>query len=209
MSCVAIPLLVLGAAILTANVNIGIRHLLPVYPFLYLGMACAAAYVWTRFGRNGRIVIVGLAAGMAVESLAAFPDYLAFFNVACGGSRTGIHLLSDSNLDWGQDLKLLAEWQTAHQERKLYLCYFGTAEPEYYGIRCVSLPGSFDKHGQWDEQKLALPRQPGVVAVSATALQGIYFKTAPKIEALYATLRQQEPIEVLGGTIYLFEYDPR
>jgi hypothetical protein len=207
IACILIPLAALAASVLTANLNIGLRHMLSVVPFLDLIAACGVGYAWRHWGRQARVVVIGLAAALAIETAAAFPDYIAFFNAAAGGSRGGLKLLGDSNLDWGQDLKLLAEWQRRHPERNLYLCYFGTAEPEYYGIRYDPLPGTFSPKKVPAATPMLMPTQPGVIAISATNLQGIYL--SGDLRRLYAPLKDQTPLEVLGGSIYLFEYDPR
>jgi hypothetical protein len=136
--------------------------------------------------------------GLAIATLAAFPDYLAFFNVASGGERGGLHLLSDSNLDWGQDLPQLAAWQAAHPDRKLYLSYFGTVDPAHYGIRYTNLPGGYALGPPPAE-----PREPGVIAISATNLQGVF---SQDVREYYEQLRGVEPFDVLGGTIYLYEW---
>jgi hypothetical protein len=208
MLCVAGPLLVIGAATLLSRVNIGIRHELPLYPFLYVAAGWSAARVWEEWGRNGRVLLLALLVGLAAETVAAFPNYVPFFNVACGGARGGLKLLGDSNLDWGQDLPLLAEWQRRHPEKNLYLCYFGTAEPGYYGIRYTPLPGSDAPRATEAElAKRRFPTMPGVIAISATQLQGIYLEAG--VRKIYEPLFEQRPMEVLGGTIYLFEWDPR
>jgi hypothetical protein len=136
---------------------------------------------------------------LGAETLAAFPNYVAFFNAAAGGSRGGIRFLGDSNLDWGQDLKLLAQWQQDHQNQTLYLAYFGLADPAYYGVTYRNLPGSYQFGPPYEP-----PRAPGVVAISATHLQGIYQED--DMLRVYRTIGQRlEPIEVLGGTIYLYD----
>ena len=117
-----------------------------------------------------------------------------------GGSRGGFALLGDSNLDWGQDAPLLARWQREHPSEHLYLCYFGPAgQREYYGIPAVLLPGSIGNGPHLD----TLPSDPGVLAISATALQGIY-----PSQRYYEFLMKHKPQEVLGGTIYLFRWPP-
>lgn len=95
-----------------------------------------------------------------LETLAGYPDYLAFFNLPSGGSRGGLSLLGDSNLDWGQDLPALADWQRQHPEPTLYLSYSGTADPAAYGIRYINLPGGYP-YGPPPQS----PRQPGVIAI--------------------------------------------
>ncbi len=199
-ACLTIPTAVMGSVVLQARLNIGIRHLFPVYIFIYVWIGSAAGYAWRQLGRGARWIILGLAAALAIETASAYPDFIPFFNAACGGARGGLNLLGDSNLDWGQNLPLLARWQRAHPNRNLYLCYFGAANPSYYGIQYKLLPAM-------DPTVTTLPKEPGVIAISATYLQGLYLK--PPEQRLYAPLRNQSPLEVLGGSIYLFEYDPR
>jgi hypothetical protein len=141
--------------------------------------------------------IACLALGLAVESGIAFPNYIAFFNAGVGGSRGGLRLLTDSNLDWGQDLKLLAQWQQAHPDRKLYLCYSGQADPRYYGLRYTNLFGS-DAPGE----TVRAIEGPCVVAVGAAKLAFEWTHGQADAPGLS---RSREPLEVLGGSIYLYE----
>jgi hypothetical protein len=152
-----------------------------------------------------------LALGLLIETLAAYPNYLAFFNVFAGGSRGGFELLGDSNLDWGQDLKELAKWQKANPNRKLYLSYFGIADPEYYGVRATNLPGGYIFATPRNPPRPPGPGEQAVLAVSATNLQGIYLPEGtpaqPGMRESYRQLLEHEPLAVLGGgSIYLYEY---
>lgn len=185
------------ASALATNLNLGLRHVLPVYPFLFVAIGVAAAAAVRHWPRWGAIAVGVLWLGLAAETIGAYPDYLAFFNVACGGSRGGIRLLSDSNLDWGQDMPAVAEWQKDHPDVQLYLCYFGRADPEYYGLRCMMVPDTLESG------RVRYPL-PGVLAISATALQGTY--TGGKLaEAVGLKDPPREPIAVLHGTIYLYD----
>jgi hypothetical protein len=201
--CLSIPAILYGSSAIRSHLNLGLRHILPIYPFLFLAAGWAASFAWQRWRRPAMYVLAGLGAALAMESLLAAPDYIPFFNVASGGSRGGLRLLGDSNLDWGQDLKLLAKWQRDNPTLRLYLCYFGSAAQEYYGIRYISLP-----RNSWDEDAAKVPprwpQAPGVIAISATELQEIYYR-----DDFYAPLRSRKPLDVLGGSIYLFAYDPK
>jgi Dolichyl-phosphate-mannose-protein mannosyltransferase len=192
--CLAIPPLVYALFALATPAASGVRHLLPIYPFLFIGCGIAASRAWR--ARSGRWAIGGLAAALAVETLTAFPDYLAFFNAAAGGERAGVRLLGDSNLDWGQDLPLLAAWQREHPGPPLGLAYFGTADPAHYGIRYSNLPG-----GYAIGPPPSPPVRPGIVAISATNLQGGRF---PGGSDPYGMFRNRRPLAVLGGSIYLY-----
>ena len=199
--CLIVPPVAFALSIVTSNLNLGVRYALPLYPFVYVALGGAASLAWNRW-RAARVAIVLLGLGLAIESFAAFPNYIPFFNAAAGGSRGGLRLLGDSNLDWGQDLPALAKWQREHApDKPLYLAYFGTADPAFYGVRYVNLPGGyrFGPPPRW-------PDAPGVVAISASVLQGPRLR--PALRQMYARIAQHEPIAVLGGgTIYLYAFD--
>src|SRR5271154_2685323 len=143
---------------MASDLNIGIRHVLPLYPFIFVAMGWAATMAWERWRRGTGVVLLIVMSALAVESLGAFPNFIPFFNAAAGGSTGGFHLLGDSNLDWGQDLPLLSDWQHAHPRTPLYLSYFGLADPSYYGIRYTNLPGGYP-YGPRGE----FPDQPGIL----------------------------------------------
>ncbi len=196
--CLGVPFTLYGAFALTTNFNLGLRHILPLYPFVFVVIGFAASRAWARWHKKARFVLALLAAGLILESTASFPNYLSFFNTPSGGARGGLRLLGDSNLDWGQDLKLLADWRQKNPEPKLYLCYFGMADPAYYGIDYINLPGGY-RFGP----PARLPTDPGIIAISATHLQGIHLEAA--LRDYYAPLRRAHPVAVLGGSIYLFD----
>jgi hypothetical protein len=198
--CLAVPLVTYGAAALVSGMNIGFRHVLPPYVLSFPLLGLAAQASWKRWGRKAGGVLAALGLGLLVECLVAFPNYIAFFNPIAGGTRGGLEWLGDSNLDWGQDLPALASWRVKNPEGTLYLCYFGTADPAAFGLDYTNLPGGY----RWGPPP-ELPEAPGVIAISATHLQGIYF--SEKVRRFYAPLKEKTPRAVLGGgTIYLFDW---
>jgi hypothetical protein len=196
------PILYLGVA-MWGNFNIGIRHVLPIYPFLFIFMGVAATYAYSKTRAITGIVLVVLFAGLVVETVAAYPDFIPFFNVASGGWRGGIRLLSDSNIDWGQDLPALARWQREHPGRQLYLCQFALPNPTYYGINYIEMDGAI--LGQDGEKRPS--GNPPVYAISAVALQGTFLESGPQYDFYHGFLKIK-PIDVLDGTIYLYDRAP-
>jgi hypothetical protein len=81
--------------------NIGVRHLLPIYPFLYLFAARSLAAA--RAPKRLRWAAAGLAAFASLEALVVYPHEMGFFNYLAGPRETATFILSDSNVDWGQD----------------------------------------------------------------------------------------------------------
>ena len=117
------PLLILGAA-MTSGINIGVRHVLPVYPMLAIAAGVAVVELWRR-GRAAKIAVGVLLGWFFVSSTLAHPDYLAWFNEAAPFPE---RIAADSNLDWGQDLLRLTRVVHREQLTPLYVSYFGTAD---------------------------------------------------------------------------------
>ncbi len=164
-------LLVYVAASLLAHLNIGHRHLLPIYPPLFV-MAGALGWYFARTrARWLGFTIAVLLCWHVGESLAVRPDYLAYFNELAGGPSHGYEHLVDSSLDWGQDLPSLAHWLTKNADSQVYLAYFGTAQPEKYGIHAIRLPGYYGIPSP------ALELDGGIYCISATTLQQVYART--------------------------------
>jgi hypothetical protein len=200
---VFIPVAVYLAATATRGLQIGHRHLLPIYPFLFLAAGEAAAALLSWRAPRGAVLVAALSLWYAGGTLVQHPHHLAYFNEIAGGPRNGWRLLVDSNLDWGQDLKRLAEWMRAHDVPRLKLSYFGSADPSYYGIEHEALPGYTAPHAARITREI-LPGD--IVAVSATNLQGVYLES-PQDRALMARLRALEPIGRAGWSIRIYRAD--
>lgn len=192
------PLLILGGvyglACLTSHFDIGLRHVMPIYPVLFV---LAGANVFWLLGERPvfKIALAALLVGTMTESLAAWPNYLAFFNRFVGGPRNGYHYLVDSSLDWGQDLPGLRQWleknAPAANAPPVYLSYFGTGDPKFYGINALLLPGFFDLN-----TPQTFPLQGGVYCLSATMLQGVYSRFHPPWTPAEETLYGQAQAEI-------------
>jgi hypothetical protein len=156
------------AAAIASNLNIGHRHLLPTYPAMFIVAGAAARYCDR--GRIATVLIGLLALCFAAANLRAYQHYLAFFNVLIPRDQA-YRCLIDSNLDWGQDLPGLKRWldssQAAALDVPVYLSYFGTGSPEYYGIEATRLPIN---NSAADHAAL----KGGLYCISATNLQAVY-----------------------------------
>lgn len=128
---------VLGAAVFV-EMNIGIRHILPVLPLLYV----LAGRLWWRrgFSAAGAVVLMAI----LLETVTVAPNFLAFFNRAVGGPERGQFILNDSNFDWGQDLIELRQWMQRNQVDRITLAYFGRVDPAVYGIQYTPLSRGID-----------------------------------------------------------------
>jgi hypothetical protein len=204
-----IPLL-LGLAIylalsMTSNINIGIRHLAPVFPFLFLlGGALLDRLLKSTRVKAAAIVVVVLLGWMLVDGIRAYPNYLSFTNSLTFG-KPAWALLSDSNVEWGENIGELARYLKARRKTSLVgSLSAGWASPSLYGIRLLDfappdLQSSRTKY----------------VAIGAGFLNGSTvppsLKDANGIEiteeqrrnyfSKYRTLR---PEKVFGNSIYLY-----
>jgi tetratricopeptide (TPR) repeat protein len=195
---VLLPIVVFVTAAMWTGINIGLRHILPVYPFLIL-LAAVGARDLIRIARRPRVIMLGaLALIWTSEYAAAYPHALTFFNHAAGGPETGYRYLADSNLGWGQGLKSLKEWMHDAGVTHVNLAYFGQADPAYYGIDCTHLPGA----PSFATEKVARPKLPGYVAISSTILTGVY--SPPSWRLFYAPFRDLKPAAVVGNTIRIY-----
>lgn len=158
---------------LTSNLNIGHRHLLPLYPAIFILAGGAGSWLAARTRWMG-VVVAALLIWHAGESLSVRPHYLTYFNELAGGPTRGYRHLVDSSSDWGQDLPGFKQWmQEINSEKNpvpVYLSYFGTGRPEYYKIQATILPGFFDRTPAGPIE----PLQPGYYAISSTLLAGVY-----------------------------------
>ncbi|MGE5304700.1 MAG: ArnT family glycosyltransferase [Alphaproteobacteria bacterium] len=195
-----IPPAAFFAVAVYSHLNIGIRHILPIYPFLFVWLGGAVATISNLKCRiaKGGVLLLGL--WLIGASLRVYPNYLAFFNELAGGSSNGHKILVDSNLDWGQDLKGLKHWMNDHGISKIHFAYFGTVDPFCYGIKAIPAPGSlvFSKREDTDHS----PPAP-YLAISATYLAGLYL---PQRDT-YAAFRNRRPVASIGNSILIYRLD--
>jgi 4-amino-4-deoxy-L-arabinose transferase-like glycosyltransferase len=198
-----LPIACYLAPAMAAKLNIGLRHILPIYPFVLLLAALCATELLKGKQKGARALLVVLSLLWLFEFARAYPHYLAFFNQFVGGPRNGYEYLADSNLDWGQDLKSLKRWMNNNNVQHINLAYFGTADPAYYKIQCTIMPGS-----EYFAESLFKGLQlPGYVAVSTTILDGVYLDDMQK--AFYRPLLNKEPKAVIGYSIRVYWMDRR
>jgi hypothetical protein len=186
--------------------NIGVRHILPIFPFLYvIGGAGAARLLGSR-ARSAKWSVIVLCLWAGWNAVSTYPNYFAFFNEVAGGSKGGHRILLDSNLDWGQDLKRLKSWLDENGVKKTLLVYFGMAEPAYYGIDAVQLPGPVFP------ARVALARSSGdlpyTLAVSANHFYAPSIYSMPSEQEFLESFHLARPDAVVGDSILIFKLDP-
>ena len=198
---VLVPVAMFLVAAMSSGINVGLRHLLPVFPFLLLVASAGAGALVAVSRPAGLIAVVGITTFWGVAYAAVYPYTLTFFNVFVGGSDNGFKYLSDSNLDWGQSLKALKKWMDDAGVSHVNLAYFGTADPAYYGIDCTHLPGA----PTFAVPEIMQPRLPGYVAISATIGSGVYLD--PQWRLFYRAFRELTPVATVGNALQVYWVD--
>ena len=206
-----------------SNLNIGVRHVLPTFPFMYVLVSGQVAQwikiPWKKIRKQNDlfakmkvlfieasktyfkyVVLIVLIGWYLIASIMAYPHYLAYFNESVGGAKNGHNYVLDSNLDWGQDLKRLTQWVNDNNIDNIHVHYFGGADPKYYlGEKYWPWWGDRNpadiKAGQW-------------LAVSATLLQEGRGKATAgfdKITDYYLWLDKHNLITTIGHSIFVYQ----
>jgi len=167
-----------------SSLNLGERYILPVYPFVLL--LCGS--LW-QFTRNRRVPLALILVALALhigDVLRYAPDYLSYFNVFVNPAKS-YQLLSDSNVDWGEGLIALRNYQQAHPNDPVHLAYFGNIDPAIYGIQAIPL--------------MPNERASGTIVVSATYLSG---QTLPDPNSYHWVLQYPRKA-ILNHSLFVFQ----
>jgi tetratricopeptide (TPR) repeat protein len=198
-----VPVVLVLATNMAAKLGLGVRHLLPIYPFLMLLVAWplrGGSFTGGAYSYGLLIVALLWHAG---GTLRAHPHYLAFFNEAVGGAGGGYRLLGDSNLDWGQDLSLATQRLRERGASGAILCYFGTASPFGEDFEWQILPPAQRERNR-DPWSVLPTEGEQWLAMSATNRQGVFYRGTGS-QKPYSWLEDVEPEETVGGSIFLYE----
>jgi hypothetical protein len=200
---------------ITGNLNIGFRHLFPILPFLYVLVAKTAFDFLRRQGFQGERVVRMLLGVLALWIISipifAYPSYLSYFNTAAGGPSEGYRYVTDSNYDWGQDVKRLRDFVDNHNAcvanasncaddaamtlpaiDQIKVDYFGGTNPKYY---------LGDKYVEWHSDNGPAP---GWYAISIGFYQESTHRTDMPIEKTYDWLKAYSPVALAGDSILIY-----
>jgi len=187
---------------MTVGMNIGVRHILVVYVFLYV-LIGGAAWALMQKSRKWVYAVGVLLLAHAVSSLMAFPNYIPYANELWGGPSQTNKYLTDSNSDWGQQLKSVAQYLEQRGVKECWFVYFaaGVAEPSYYGIPCKPLP---TLNTLWLNEQIEVPSSiDGPVLISASNLSGLEFGPGPLDP--YGQFKSIQPTAVIDCGVFVFD----
>ncbi|NTU63500.1 MAG: hypothetical protein HGB05_08865 [Chloroflexi bacterium] len=212
-----LPSLLLFSSLLVNPNNLGYRYLLPILPLIIVYVSG----LWPRTIAHSllrsfplsltRLALLVLLAWNVIGTLRIYPYYLTYFNEFAGGPDGGRYILSDSNIDWGQDMVGLKNYVERHDidPLRVKLSYFGIAHPTAYGLATQALPpvrtAMHDQGAWWLKTYYPLDPPPGKYAISvANLMGGIWID-----RGAYAFFRDRRPDTTIGNSIYLYTIAPR
>jgi hypothetical protein len=197
-----IPLAILFSMSFLTDINLGLRYVLAIAPYVFIAAGKVVPWAMSRSGAWRLVlgsVIVGSLGLTIAASMWIAPHYLAYFNWASGGPDRVPARMIDSNLDWGQDLVGLQKWWLENiPDQPIGLAYFGRINPSIFAMRGERFrwflppvrPGTTDPL-PWAKDRPILDGPapaltPGYYAVSATLLHGLnwrlYDPTSPRLD---------------------------
>jgi hypothetical protein len=199
-----VPPAVLFIIASASDIGIGFRHLLPIFPMLYILIAGCAMHLVNE-NRKLAYALGALLLWQIGTSELSRPGLVAYANEAWGGP-TKTHLyLTDSNTDWGQQLRPVKKYLDEHPNEPCYFAYFeqGPVDFRDYGVRCQVLPtGSGSWTGMSSVRFGSNPNVSGLILVSDGVLEGadIPGKTNP-----YAHFQTLRPDAVIDRAVYVYK----
>jgi hypothetical protein len=197
------PVVIYLAVAMSSNMNIGVRHVLPIYALLDVLIGGTAVALVAR-QRRWIYVFSFLILFQIFTSLRAFPTYMSYVNEAWGGQKNAWWLLSDSNADWAQQLKATKKYLDAHGVKDCWFVYFGEGviDASYYGIPCKMLPTA---DALWaGETFYDTPEAiDGTLLISAGDLSG--FEFGPEELNPYEQFKTTKPTGVIQNAVFVYE----
>ena len=193
------PILLFFIITIPVKINFGLRYILPVYPLLFVLLAGTVAALWQSSRRRIYQVALPILGCWYVASTAwIHPNYIPYFNELIGGPSNGIHYLDDSNIDWGQDLKQLAQYVRERELGPIKVLY----QPQYLGKLAV---GYYGIDGVKPSLREIQQPEQGWYAISTHMLQRDSLTRRSNIR--FDWLERFKPEVVIGGSIHLYRFD--
>ena len=192
-------------AAIAGNLNIGIRHLLPIFPFTYILVVFGTyqglkSISLPKIRQIATFFFLFLFLCYAASSFSAFPHYLSYYNKLGGGIEEGYKIAVDSNYDWGQDFYRLLAFVEKEKIEKIYLDYFGGEDEEYWlGQKYIKL----------NPKEIKEPPK-GWLAVSLNQLMGGIAEPAVGFDqetGYYNWLKEYTPVARAGYSIFIYYID--
>ena len=197
MMFLLVPPLLFFAVALTSPLNIGVRHILPVYPFFILVSAVGAVWLSRKFYLF-RYVLLALLIFHAATAIRTAPNYMAFSNDFWGGTDNTYRVFRDPNVDFGQNTKLVNEYLARENITDCWFASQGNAELTRVSQPCRLMPGSFP------QSLTDQPDEPVPPVIEGTVLLTV-LTLPPRGGTEYLPIAQSKPIAQIGGSIFVYQ----
>ncbi|MBI4369882.1 MAG: glycosyltransferase family 39 protein [Elusimicrobia bacterium] len=187
-----------------SKVQIGLRYILPVYPFVILSGGWALSWLDRR--RNwARFLPWAVIAGGSLSLAQASPWFVSYFNELSGGANGGYRFLTDSNNDWGQGLGELSSYLKERGIHSVYLSYFGTGDPNDYGVSYIPVGIISNAVRNGNPEKSPIDEKAILFVISWTNYQATYYAD----KTVFDWLKKLEPAASLAQSLFVFELTDR
>ncbi|KKT88127.1 MAG: 4-amino-4-deoxy-L-arabinose transferase [Parcubacteria group bacterium GW2011_GWC1_45_14] len=183
---------------ITGNLNIGFRHLFPIFPFAYI-LLSKKIFSYRRKDHHKKnfinVMIVTMVFWLIIEAVASYPYYISYFNQVAGGPSSGYQYVTDSNADWGQDIKRLKTYLEENPRiDKIRVNYFGGGDVNHY-------LGEDKVISWWDARR---PVENGWYAISVLFIQESLHDERKSVEENYSWLKKYSPVAQVGTSILIY-----
>ncbi|HEU4597618.1 MAG TPA: glycosyltransferase family 39 protein [Pyrinomonadaceae bacterium] len=200
-----VPLAVFTGFVLLSKINIGVRYFLPAFPFLFIAAGVLLDRLLKESVPRRRAAVVALVVilfgWVGLEAARAYPDHMSYTNQLASGQPRWYYL-SDSNVEWGDDIRALALYLHERGERRIGAALLNWQVLELYGIEQASVfvpPG-------------VAPEETRYVALGASVLNGSTVPgqigdvklTEEQRVNYFDQYRRRTPEKVFGNSIYLY-----
>lgn len=203
-----LPALVYLWVAMQSSLNIGARHIMPVYVFL-LVFAAGGCWAWMQRGgawqRKATVLVAILLAAHVASSVRAYPDYMAYSNELWGGPAQTYKVLTDSNTDWAQQLLAVKQYLDNRGIKDCWFAYFAQPfiRPADYGIPCKLLP---TPDGIWQKMDTDVPPViHGPVLISAG--DWTWYEMGPSSPNPYAAFQSLQPVANIQDGVLVYDGD--
>ncbi len=203
---ILIPWVVYLAVAILSGMNIGSRHILPLYALAAI-LSGAGVMALSANSKVWAWVCGVLIVAHVVSALTVFPNDIAYANEAWGGPDNLHNLLSDANVDWAQQLISVKKWQDAHPNEECWFAYFAYPEVDTatYGIRCHHLPTTdtiWQGTYAWGGPDATPATINGTILLSAGDLSGCEWPTGDVNP--YKSFQSMKPQEAIDHAVFVY-----
>lgn len=176
---------------LLSTLNIGIRHIMPILVLLPV----VGVIIFSTWEYAYKHLMIGILVLLQVVTVVtSYPFYLSYFNDLSGGSENGYKHLSDSNIDWGQNLKRLTQWAEEQGVDTVYVDYWGKTPLSFYDKKGILK----EWHAEWGKPQ-------GIFAIYSMWIeQSIHFKEIGLTQTDYSYL-EGLPHKTFGNSIFIYD----